>query len=237
MHTEVSQALLQQLVQLADPERAKVNAGFAKTGKGEYAQGDKYLGLRVPQLRDIVKIHPKVTLPDILPLLHDEYHEVRLLALLLMVKTYRKASPADKQAIIDAYLSNTRYVNNWDLVDTSCYNLLGPHLWQGDREVLFALCRSDCVWERRISVVTTYYFIKKGDFETTFQLVRLMLNEKQEIVQKAMGWMVKEISKQDSNRAVSFLREYYQAIPRVALRIALEKLPAELRQAFLTGTA
>lgn len=237
MHTDVSQALLQQVKHLADPERAKVNAGFSKTGEGEYAQGDKYLGLRVPQLRNIVKTHPAVTLQDILPLLHDEYHEVRLLALLLMVKTYKKALSEEKEKIIQAYLSNTSYINNWDLVDTSCYNLLGPHLWPKGKEVLLQLSQSNCLWERRIAVVTTYHFIKKGDYQTTYQLVELMLNEKEEIVQKAMGWMVKEISKHDKNSAVSFLIEHYREMPRVALRIAIEKLPAEERQAFLTGKA
>ena len=233
MHTDVSAQLFQHLLDLADPERAKINAGFSKTGNGEYAEGDKFLGLRVPQLREIVRGQPIVALEDILPLLHNAFHEARLLALLLMVKLYKKADDKTKQQVFDCYLANTCHINNWDLVDSSCYYIVGPHLWNKDSGLLFELSQSDNMWERRIAVVITYYFIKKGHFATTFQLVRNLLTEPQHIVQKAMGWMLKEISKQNPEQVIAFLQQQKRVLPRLVCRIALEKFSPEQRKLFL----
>lgn len=235
MPSQFTAQLLEKVKALACPEKAKGNARFSKTGEGEYAQGDVYIGVSVPQLRGLVKKHPPAELSDILDLLKNTYHEVRLLALLLMVKTYKKSPSGAKEEIFQAYLAHTVYINNWDLVDASCYHIVGPHLYGKDTQILFKLSQSSSIWERRIAIVSTYFCIRKEEFDTTFSLVELMLKEKQDIVQKAMGWMVKEISKRDVQAATAFLDSHGASLPRTSLRIAIEKLPEKVRKHYLAA--
>lgn len=235
MPSQQVQTLLKDIMTFACEERAVSNARFAKTGEGEYAHDDVYIGVTVPQIRQLVKQHPPVEIKDIEQLLNNEFHEVRLFALLLMVKAYKKAGKELKNVIFQSYLNNTAFINNWDLVDSSCYHIVGPHVFKKDNQTLMALCRSKNMWERRISVVSTYFHIKNDDYHTTFLLVENMLGEQQDIILKAMGWMVKEISKREPELAMAFLDQHYLKIPRVCLRTAIEKLPADTRKAYLKG--
>ena len=209
---------------------------FFKTGPGEYGEGDIFRGIRVPVLRKTAKKFNQLSLPDTITLLHSPYHEDRLTALLILVLKYQKGSENEKQAIYDLYLENTAQINNWDLVDSSAHKIVGPHLFERDRSILYKLAHSDVLWERRIAVMATYYFIHKDDFEDTLQLSELLLTDQEDLIHKVVGWMLRELGKRNYDLEDAFLENHYRDMPRTMLRYAIEKFPEERRQAYLKGT-
>lgn len=222
------------LLELASPEGAEKALYFFKVGEGEYAQGDQFLGIRNPQLRELVKAHKTIPLEQIVTLLSSPYHEARHLALMLMVYQYERCkSTALRDTIVKAYLDNTKFINNWDLVDGSCYKILGHHLDQKERTVLHQLSQSDSVWERRISIVSTYYFIKNSDFNDTFTIAEKLLNDQHDLIHKAVGWMLKEVGKRNEAQLTRFLDAHYQTMARTTLRYSIEKLNKQQRTFYM----
>ena len=198
------------LRKIGDESIAQHSAGFFKTGKGEYAEGDCFLGIRVPVLRNLVKEYPDLTISQITSLLRSKYHEERLLAVLMLVAHYNKGSDNDKRRIYDLYLGNTRYINNWDLVDSSAEHIVGAYLWDLDKTPLYALARSESLWERRISVMSTYYYIKKNEFRDTFLISKILLKDQEDLIHKAVGWMLREIGKRDLANEEGFLKSLFE---------------------------
>lgn len=224
-----------QLRALADPEIAEHSQRFFKTGKGEYGEGDIFLGIRVPKLRELVKKHKQVTLKQGVKLLQSKYHEERLLALLILVSLFQKGDDATKGEIYETYLSNTGQINNWDLVDSSAHKIVGKHLLNRDRKQLYQLAKSNSLWERRIAIISTFAFIDNGDFSDALKISKLLLSDYEDLIHKAVGWVLREIGKKDQEVEENFLRRRYQNMPRTMLRYAIEKFPEQLRQEYLKG--
>ena len=220
---------------LADPARVKKTQRFFKTGKGEYGENDKFLGIRTPVLRAKAAELDDTSLEQTLVLLMSPYHEERLLALFMMVRRFGKADEKEQETIFKKYLDNIKYVNNWDLVDSSAYQIVGRFLGSRDRSPLYALARSPSLWARRIAIVSTYHFIKKHDYKDVLALSKILINDKEDLVQKAVGWMLREAGNRDRNTATSFLKKVYIDMPRTMLRYAIEKYPETERQKFLKG--
>ncbi len=225
------------LEKLQNREKAKQMQRFFKTGKGEYGEGDIFLGLSVPAQRKIAsKYKAVVSLDDIHVLMNSNIHEHRLTAIFLLVQLYNKQkSDADKKEIVDFYLNHTYAVNNWDIVDSSAHKILGHWLFNKDKSILFKLAKSENLWEQRISMIACMHDIKKGEYETTLEIADLLLHHKHDLIHKAVGWMLKEISKQDLQVTDNFLKTRCQTMPRTCLRYAIEKFPKDRRQAFLKG--
>ena len=226
----------QTLESLGNPDIAEHSQRFFKTGPGEYGEGDIFRGIRVPVLRQTAKKFKLLSIQHTTELLHSPFHEDRLTALLIFVLKYQKGTEADKQAIYDTYLENTRFINNWDLVDSSAHKIVGPHLEDRDRSILYQLVRSDMLWERRISMMATYHFIHQDDFGDTLQLAELLLQDEEDLIHKSVGWMLRELGKRNYDLEDAFLEKHYASMPRTMLRYAIEKFPEERRQAYLKGT-
>ena len=192
---------------------------------------DQFLGISVPMLRQQARQHRAIPLTDVEALLGDPFHEIRFFALLVLVEQFKKADHNIKQDIISLYLSNTRFINNWDLVDVSCYDLLGRHCFEEGTDVLFELARSSNMWERRIAMVSSYHMIKQNNFQVTLDLASTLLPEPEEIVQKAIGWMLKEVGKRDETALVDFVVHHGKRMTPLAIRTALEKLDKQRRAA------
>ena len=232
------QKLKIELQRHANPEKAKIYARFFKTGKGEYGEGDVFLGLTVPQTRGISKNYGHLNLDEIHDLLTSPIHEHRLISLLILIHKYGKSDDHGKNKFIDFYLKNAKKVNNWDLVDLSAHQLLGEYLLQKNkaRSILEKLAKSSNVWEKRISIISTYVFIKKYKFDETLKIAGLLLNDKHDLIQKAVGWMLREVGKHISREVEElFLKKYYLQMPRTSLRYAIEHFPQDLRIAYLRG--
>ena len=227
--------IIDHLHRLADPERAGQSQHFFKTAEGEYGFGDKFLGIRVPIIRQAVKQYQTAPLHVIEKLLKSEYHEARLFALLLLVFRFSKADTAEQEEIYHLYLNNTRYVNNWDLVDSSAPYIAGAFLDSRKRTVLYELAQSDLLWERRIAIMATFHFIKHDQFGDTLRIAELLLNDREDLIHKAVGWMLREVGKRDLPAETAFLKENYHKMPRTMLRYAIEKFTAEERSNFLHG--
>ena len=229
--------LEQELQNSADPARAASSAWFFKTGKGEYGEGDRFLGIKVPVQRKIALRYLDLSLPDIARLLHSRVHEYRFTALELLVAQYERASPKIRQEIFEFYLSHTRRINNWDLVDTSAPYIVGAHLLNSSRKLLDKLAASDNLWERRISIVTTLFFIKQGQLDDTFRIAEKLLSDKHDLIHKAVGWALREAGKISPGALLEFLRLHADQLPRTSLRYAIERFPPEQRkQLLLSGT-
>jgi 3-methyladenine DNA glycosylase AlkD len=223
---------------IASPERAKVTRSFFKTGPGEYSEGDQFLGIRIPELRALVKKADAVSLREALILLRSEWHEERLMALLLMERRFERASnddskDADREEIVTAYLSNTRWVNNWDLVDASAPSILGAWLLTRKRSLLGELVRSENLWERRIAIVSTLTLIRAGEFRDTLRLTEKLLKDPEDLMHKACGWMLREVGKKDQEVLISFLEKHAHKMPRTMLRYAIERFPQHERRLWL----
>jgi 3-methyladenine DNA glycosylase AlkD len=220
----------------ADPAQALTLQRFFKTGPGEYGEGDRFLGIKVPVLRALVKKHCQdIRLTDIKKLLRSPYHEKRLLALLLMVARFR--SENCRQELCDLYLANTRYINSWDLVDQSAPYIVGSFLQDRNRAPLYTLARSKNLWERRIAMVATFHYIRQGEAATALDIASLLLHDTHDLIHKAVGWMLREIGKRCGRETEeSFLCQHYKTMPRTMLRYAIERLPEARRRAYLTGT-
>lgn len=228
--------IVKELQQRGNADIAAHSQGFFKTGKGEYGEGDLFLGIRVPVIRKWVREYRLLSLGEVLELLKSPFHEVRLLAVLLMVAKYSAKKDKDgKAAIYQAYLSHTRYINNWDIIDTSAMHIVGAHLVERSRKPLFKLARSKNLWERRIGIMATFHFIKKGDFSDTLAIAEILLTDREDLIHKAVGWMLREVGNRDPKVEKAFLNKHYQNMPRTMLRYAIEKFPEAERQAYLKG--
>lgn len=228
--------IIQKIKQLGDPERAKHSTRYFKTGKGQYGEGDVFLGLTNPEIRTIPSEYAKVTsFDDIEKLLQSEFHEVRLCGLLILVEKYHKSNESGKKEVFDFYLSNTKGINNWDLVDVTCPKIVGDYLLnhQEEREILYTLAKSKNLWERRISIISTFAFIRSNQLEDSIKLSKILLNDKEDLMHKAVGWTLREIYKRDKKLAIKFLDENLAQMPRVMLRYAIEKMPEEERLGYL----
>ncbi|MEM7583899.1 MAG: DNA alkylation repair protein [Acidobacteriota bacterium] len=225
------------LKELADPRIAEHSQRFFKTGKGEYGEGDRFLGIRVPVLRKQVVAFKDLPLSATWQLLESPWHEERLFALLMLVRKFSRGDDATQTAIYRRYLESTPRINNWDLVDSSAHQIVGGYLKSRDRQPLYELARSSSLWERRIAIIATYRYIKSDDFTDTLKLAALLRDDPEDLIHKAVGWMLREVGKRDGGVERAFLAQHYRDMPRTMLRYAIEKFPAEERQAYLRGTA
>lgn len=224
-----------ELMTLANPEKAKILSRFFKTGKGEYGEGDIFIGITVPQNRAVTKKYLNAQFDDIEKLLHSPIHELRLSALLALVLKFKKHKDDNThKSIVDFYLANTSYINNWDLVDLSCLYILGEYLYEQPHDVLFHLSESNNMWEQRIAIVSTLAFIRKGKFDTTLVLAEKFLTHKHDLMHKATGWMLREIGKKNIDILRAFLEKHAHNMPRTALRYAIEKFTPEERKHYLS---
>ncbi len=220
----------------ADPVKATGLARFFKTGKGQYGEGDVFLGIKVPVLRALVKQHrDAATLDTVAQLLASKYHEERLFALLLLVQIHQRGDSAQQQAAFDLYLGSTPRINNWDLVDLSAQYIAGRHLEDKPRKVLHQLARSTLLWERRIAIISTHHFIRRNDFADTLKIAKTLLHDEHDLMHKAVGWMLREVGKRDLAVEEEFLQQHYRDMPRTMLRYAIERFPENKRQNYLHG--
>jgi len=217
-------------------EKAKIYLRFFKTSKGEYGEGDEFLGIKVPESRKVAKQFKDLSLSEIQELLNSQVHEERLIGLFILVEQYRKGDEEKKNAIYNFYLKNTKRVNNWDLVDLSAEKIIGAYLMDKDKKVLFKLARSKSLWEKRIAIMSTFQFIKNGMFETTLEISDILLKEEHDLIHKAVGWMLREIGNRNLVVEELYLKKHYKTMPRTMLRYAIEKFPENKRQAYLKGS-
>jgi 3-methyladenine DNA glycosylase AlkD len=208
---------------------------FFKTGPGEYGAGDRFLGIRMPVLRRIARAHAGAPLRAMLQLLRSSFHEARLTALLLLVRAYQRGDDRTRETIFQAYLRNTRYINNWDLVDLSAADIVGHHCLHGDRMILRSLAASELLWERRIAIIATFHFSKHNDYRETIRIARILLRDPHDLIHKAVGWMLREVGKRNRPVLESFLKRHGRTMPRTMLRYAIEKFPEARRQQYLRG--
>jgi len=230
-----SKEIRSKLRKLGNKKRAKLSQRYFKTGPGEYGEGDVFLGIAVPVLRTLAKEYQGLALADIIDLLRSAIHEERLLALLLLVRAYARADVDIKRRIYELYLQNTRYINNWDLVDLSAMHIVGAFLMGKSKKALHALATSKDLWERRIAIMATFHFIRYGEFSDSLKIARALLFDKEDLIHKAVGWMLREIGKRNLRLEELFLKKHYQKMPRTMLRYAIEKFPQPKRQRYLRG--
>ena len=233
----VAATIRKELRALASPETAVNLQRFFKTGPGQYGEGDVFLGIKVPPLRALAKRFPDADLNTISKLLCSPYHEERLFALLLLMQFYQAANEAAQQAAYDLYLGHTQHINNWDLVDVSAPRIVGCHLEGRPRDILYELARSSLLWERRIAILATAWFIRLDDFDDTLKIAEILLNDEHDLMHKAVGWMLREVGKRDLAAEEGFLRKHYHRMPRTMLRYAIERFPEARRKQYLNGTA
>ena len=234
----VSAEIKQALEMLAIPEKAKFLPKFFKTGKGEYGEGDLFLGVIVPDQRKVAKaFYNKISLEELSKLLSSKYHEHRLTALLILILKFEKSKETMQQKeIVNFYLNHLEFINNWDLVDTSCYKILGRYCFENQQEkLLIDLSNSDKMWEKRIAIVGTMHYIKQGRFELTKEFVKRNLHHPHDLMHKANGWLLREMGNKNEQQLLDFLYHHYKEMPRTCLRYAIEKLDENLRQDFLKG--
>ena len=220
---------------LGDKKDAQFLQRFFKTGNGQYGEGDIFLGIRIPVLRRLAKEYPALTPNQVLPLLRSPYHEVRVLALIIFVNAFNRGAEKRQRQIYDIYLANTQYINNWDLVDISAPNIVGAFLMERVRKPLYQLAKSKSLWERRIAILSTFYFIRNNQYEDTLQIAKILLYDKEDLIHKAAGWMLREVGKRDRKCAELFLKEHCREMPRTRLRYAIEKLEPAARRMYLNG--
>lgn len=216
-----------------DPIKKEYLPRFFKTGVGQYGEGDRFLGVVVPQTRLIAKRHKELSASELKELLQSEWHECRLCALLIMVERFKKSKEIEQKRLFDLYLSQTSRINNWDLVDLSCPVIVGGHLLNRSRTPLYQLAASSLLWDQRIAVVSTYTFIRNGEFLDTITLAERLLHHPHDLIQKAVGWMLREVGKRDKDLLVQFLEQYCKEMPRTTLRYSIEKFSDEERQFFM----
>ena len=220
---------------LGDIERARTLQKYFKTAVGQYGEGDVFVGLRVPEIRKLAKEYHPLPFEDIIQLLHNSIHEARLLALLILVRAYAQGDAALQEQIYNLYLQNTRYINNWDLVDASAEHIVGAHLRDRNKCPLHTLAASPQLWDRRISIMATFHYIKLGEFAESLHIAERLLRDPEDLIHKAVGWMLREIGKRNRCTEEAFLKVHYKLMPRTMLRYAIEKFPEKLRQKYLRG--
>ena len=235
-HPEMTAAEIKRALRaLGDPAIAEHSQRFFKTGKGEYGEGDRFLGIRVPLIRKQVTRYKDALPGAILSILKSPYHEERLFAVLSLVNRYQRGDEPTKKRIFDTYLENIRYINNWDLVDSSAHLIVGPWLEPRSRKRLYRMARSSDLWTRRVAIMSTYHFIRSHEFVDTLGIALLLLEDDHDLIHKAVGWMLREVGNRERHVEEQFLKENYQQMPRTMLRYAIEKFPEKSRQAYLKG--
>jgi len=223
--------LKKELQKASNKKKAKDLQRFFKTGPGEYGEGDIFLGLSVPEQRRIAKKYYNLDLKQIKELMESKIHEYRLIGLLILINKYETTN--HKKIITHFYLKNTNNINNWDLVDLSAPNIVGKHLLDKERSVLYKLAKSKNLWEKRISVLACFAFIRKNDFKDALKISKILLNDKHDLIHKAVGWMLREVGKRNQKVEEDFLKKYYKVMPRTMLRYAIEKFSEEKRKFYL----
>ncbi len=219
---------------LANSEKAKILVGFFKTGKGQYGEGDKFLGITVPQTRTVAKKYWQLPLAEVLQLLQSAFHEERLAALLILVLQYQKGDEKQRKKIFQAYLENTQWINNWDLVDLTADRIVGTYLADKPKDLLFKLAESKLLWNRRIAMLATFHEIKNGRSQTTLEIAEKLLNDKEDLMHKAVGWMLREVGKRCSQEEEEkFLQKHAAVMPRTMLRYAIERFEEGKRRQYL----
>jgi 3-methyladenine DNA glycosylase AlkD len=229
------EAIKKQLRSLGIIEKAQFLPGFFQIGRAGYPQKDKFLGVSVPNCHKIAKEYPNLSFDDMEKLLKSEFHEERLVALFMLVDQFEKGSEELRKIIYDFYLKHTQYIDNWDLVDASSYKIVGQYILDKPHDVLYNLAYSKNIWERRIAIVSTMAFIKKGEFQDTFKISEILVADKHDLIQKAVGWLLREAGKKDKQALVDFLMKNYQNMSRTSLRYAIEKFDQETRKKYLKG--
>lgn len=232
---EISDQIWNDLQKRAIPEKALFLPGFFKTGKGQYGEGDLFLGVTVPDQRRIAKEYWKaVAMDELDKLIQSPYHEVRLTSIFMLVSKFQKAKNQNEKKIwVDFYLKNRSWVNNWDLVDSSAHLILGDYLFDKDRSLLYDLAKSGMLWDQRIAIMSTYHFIRKMDFSDTLKIAEILLHHPHDLIHKAVGWMIREVGNRDFETAKQFLHKHYQNMPRTMLRYAIEKFDSETKEFFM----
>ena len=230
-------AISAELRALACAETAANLQRFFKTGPGQYGAGDLFLGIKVPVMRALAKQHRDADLVTVAKLLESRYHEERLFALLLLMQFYQRGTEEHQVAAYDLYLCNTQHINNWDLVDVSAPRIVGRHLQDRPRKILYQLARSSVLWERRIAILSTAWFIRLDDFDDTLRIAKILLHDEHDLMHKAVGWMLREVGKRDLAAEEDFLLKHYRDMPRTMLRYAIERFPDIQRKRYLSGTA
>jgi 3-methyladenine DNA glycosylase AlkD len=219
----------------ASAEVAKTQLWFFKTGKGEYGHGDKFVGIKVPVQRKIANEFKNLTYSELKVLLASKIHEERLIALLILVRKYTKSDESEKEKIYNFYLNNRKGINNWDLVDLSAPKIIGEHLLNKDRKILFDFAKSKNLWERRVAILSTLAFIRMDDFYTTLQIADILIEDEHGLIHKAVGWMLREVGKKNLKVEEDFLKSRYKKMPRTMLRYSIEKFPESKRKKYLKG--
>jgi len=225
--------LKKQLRLKANPEKAEILQRFFKTGPGQYGEGDIFISVKVPEIRKIAKEYKELDFKSIGKLLHSKIHEERLASLFILVHQFQKSDEQGREKIFNLYLKNTKHINNWDLVDLSSDKIVGAYLINKPRKILYKLAKSKSLWEKRISIIATFYFIKNNDFKETLKISRILLNDGHDLIHKAVGWMLREVGNRDLKTEENFLKKYYKKMPRTMLRYAIEKFPEKKRQEYL----
>lgn len=225
--------LRDRLQQLSNRDTATILQRFFKTGPGEYGEGDLFLGIKVPPLRLLAKEFIELSAEHTLELLHSKYHEERVLALMILTAKFARANEDQQQEIYQLYIDNMDWINNWDLVDGSAPYIVGPYLYNRSRQQLYDLAPSDNLWRRRIAIIATFYFIRKKDFADSLNISEMLLQDKEDLIHKAVGWMLREIGKRDLATEEQFLQKHYKKMPRTMLRYAIEKFSEEKRRYYM----
>lgn len=223
------------LRKLGNKQRAEISRGFFKTGPGEYGEGDVFLGIRVPDLRKLSKEYQDIPFEAAGQLLGSAIHEERLLALFMLVLMYSKGGETIRKRIHKLYLNNTQFINNWDLVDSSAEHIVGAFLLNKNKKPLYRLARSKDLWERRISVLSTFHYIKRNDFTETLKISKMLISDSEDLIHKAVGWMLRELGNRSLKSEEKFLKQHYKKMPRTMLRYAIEKFSASKREKYLKG--
>lgn len=224
------------LLALANPEKARFFAGFFKTGPGQYAEGDRFLGLTVPSVRFVAKRFRRLALDQCALLLASEFNEARLMALVILVGHYEKGDEALQETVFDIYVKNKARINNWNLVDVSAPRIVGAHLLDKKRALLYDLLQSKSLWDRRIAIISTFAFLRKGQYADTFKITELLMADHHDLIHKACGWMLREVGKRDQVLLEEFLRKNHARMPRTMLRYAIERFSPALRKSYLEGS-
>jgi len=226
--------LKRDLSQLNNPKKIKTLSRFFKTGKGQYGEGDIFLGIPVPEQRKVAKKYVDLSLNSLQKLLFNKIHEYRLTALIILVSKYKKADNLNKSKIFNFYLKNTKNINNWDLVDLSAPKIVGNYLIDKDKDILYKLAKSNDLWERRIAILATFTFIRRDNFKDALNISELLLHDNHDLIHKAVGWMLREIGKRDQKTEEHFLKKHSFEMPRTMLRYAIEKFEKKKRKFYLS---
>ena len=227
--------LIKEIESHADEKRAEISQGFFKTGKGEYGEGDIFIGLTMPKQREIARKYMGLSFPKIQELLKSGIHEHRMVSLIILIEKYKKSNDREKENIFNFYLKNSKNINNWDLVDVTAPHVVGDFLFSRDKKVLYDLVHSKDLWEKRIAIVSTFNFIKKDEFEDVLAISEILLNDSHDLIHKAVGWMLREVGKRDEDILRNFLKGNYEKIPRTTLRYAIERFDEVERKKWLKG--